>query len=411
MPVKTPETRTFSADRGGNIAMIYALSVLALFAIAGFAIDFSRGVGAKTSLQTALDTASLTGAKLLEDSSKTDADIITASKAIFRDNLLTADNGFDCPAAGVNVVVDRTNKIVRVTADCDLQTTMAAVMNVQQVDIGARSAAKANLTRLDVAFMFDVSGSMGDPSSGGTGSKLEDLKSAAKTAADILVTPSTGDRVRLAFNTYATSVNAGIYANKVLGRPDTYVGNTCVSEREGSKKWKDDEPDTGQFLGSLATDCPSTSILPLTNNTSTFKTGVDALAAGGYTAGHIGVAWSWYLISPDWDDVWPAASKPLGYTEPDTIKAVILMTDGKFNTEYVSGQGSSSSQAKKLCKEMRDEGVIVYAVAFDAPTSAELTLKDCAGVPENYFKATNGAELTEAYRTIASRLSGLRLAE
>jgi len=411
MPVNTQATRIFLADRSGNVAMIYALSMLALFAIAGFAIDFSRGVGAKTSLQTALDTASLTGAKLLEDSSKTDAEIIAASKAIFRDNLLTADKGFDCPAAGVNVDVDRTSKIVRVTADCDLQTTMAAVMNVEQVDIASRSAAKANLTRLDVAFMFDVSGSMGDPSSGGTGSKLADLKSAAKTAADILVTPSTGNRVRLAFNTYSTSVNAGIYANKVLGRADDHVGNTCVSEREGSKKWSDDEPDAGQYLGSLATNCPSTSILPLTSDKSGFKTSIDALSAGGMTAGHVGVAWSWYLISPDWKDVWPAASRPLGYTEPDVIKAVILMTDGKFNTAYASGQGSSASQARKLCKQMRDEGVIVYAVAFDAPASAELTLKDCAGVPENYFKATNGSELTEAYRTIASRLSGLRLAE
>jgi len=415
MPVKTSQMRRFTAARGGNVAMIYALTVLALFAIAGVAIDYSRGVGAKKGLQVAIDTASLTGARMLEDASLTDAEIRAEVEAVFHTNLLTSDGGFDCPAADVNVTIDRPNGVVRVAADCDLETTLAAVMRVEQIDIGAKAAAKANMTRLDVAFSFDVSGSMGDPSSSGTGTKLDDLKAAAREAADILVTPATGDRVRLAFNTYSTSVNAGAFANTVLGRDEDYVGNTCVSERDGVAKWRDDAPEAGKWMGDAASSCPASSVLPLTDKADTFKTAIGKLTASGYTAGHIGVAWSWYLISPDWDDVWPADSRPLGYGEPETMKAVILMTDGKFNTEYLPntkiGNGNPNPEAKKLCKKMRETGVIVYSIALQAPVSAQLTLKDCAGGDDNFFNASNATELKAAYREIASRLTRLHLSE
>ena len=83
------------------------------------------------------------------------------------------------------------------------------------------------------------------------------------------------------------------------------------------------------------------------------------------------------------------------------------MTDGIFNTAYYNG--TSSSQAVSLCENMKEQGVVVYAVGFQAPVGAEATLKSCATSEDHYFKATSGSELQEAFTTIAQELNNLRL--
>ncbi|MEO1360596.1 MAG: vWA domain-containing protein, partial [Pseudomonadota bacterium] len=280
----------------------------------------------------------------------------------------------------------------------------------EDMSVASAATAKANVTKLDLALMLDVSGSMG-------GDRIADLRTAAITTAQTLLTPAAGDRVRISFVSYATSVNAGAYGNTVLGRPanDDSDGDgldrVCVSERTGTAAWNDDEPELGKWVGDLAADCPTSSLLPLTNNLSLFESEINSLVADGWTAGHLGVAWSWYLISPDWSDIWPSASEPLAYNEPNTVKAVILMTDGMFNREYVLAQGDSEDQATRMCDEMRDQQVLVYSVAFQAPPDAIAILRDCAGDDSRFFDASNGEELLDAYAAIASQLSALTLVD
>ncbi|MEZ5953278.1 MAG: pilus assembly protein TadG-related protein [Hyphomonas sp.] len=398
---ETPQ-KAWSNDETGAVAAIYAVAIVALFALVGMTLDFSRSVTERQALRNALDSAALLGAKMMEDAGNSDAEIIAAASALFAENLAGAQPDLSCAAPAVNV--NRTTYRVDVTASCDLPTNFAALIGTEEVTLGASSGALANMTRLDVSLMLDVSGSMG-------GAKLAALKSAAKDAADILITPSSGGRVRMAFNTYSTSVNAGPYAAAVKG-PSYVPGQTCVSERTGAAAFKDKAPAPGRWLGHDASACPASSILPLTADKATFKSGIDSLVAGGSTAGHLGVAWAWYLIAPEWDAIWPAASKPMAYDEPEGIKAVILMTDGQFNIQYENAQGNSATQAKKMCRKMRDEGVAVYAVAFQAPGSAKAVLKDCTGNDDTrFFDAADGDELKQAYADIASQLTNLRLAQ
>ena len=60
---------------------------------------------------------------------------------------------------------------------------------------------------------------------------------------------------------------------------------------------------------------------------------------------------------------------------------------------------------------MRDENVLVYAVAFQAPNNAKRTLRNCAGDESRFFDAGNGSELLDAYAAIASQLSALTIVD
>lgn len=399
----------FINDSSGNIAIIFALVLASLVSIVGLAVDFQRSVTAEQTIQSALDSATLAAVSTMQNATKTDAEVQSIAKSIFAANIRTANASLVCP--NPTIQLDMKNGTAEGTVLCTLPTTMAAMFSVKDVAIKRTSSATVSITKLDLAMMLDVSGSM-------QGQKLKDLKAASKNAIDILITPQSGDRVRIAFNTYSTSVNVGDYAKDVKGTNYNKKSSTknCATERSGIAKYDDDAPASGKYIqeekkatNNSALWCPKSSIKPLTSTKKTLQSEIDKLDANGMTAGHLGVAWAWYLISPLWDDIWPSESKPLAYDEPNSIKAIILMTDGEFNTYYQTGQGSSVSQSKKLCTSMKDEGVIVYSVAFQAPSSGKDVLKACATSSEHFFDASNGDELKAAYAAIASQLTNLRV--
>jgi Mg-chelatase subunit ChlD len=162
-------------------------------------------------------------------------------------------------------------------------------------------------------------------------------------------------------------------------------------------------------VGTKATSCPASAVLPLTDDPDEVEDRIESLAAGGMTAGHLGIAWAWYLLSPNWADVWSSGSPASPYHDPDTLKAIIVMTDGEFNQRYEPGNGSSTNQAQLLCQNIKSKGVMIFSVAFQAPPSAQDVLRNCATSPSQYFDATDGAELRATFQRIAKRLTALRL--
>jgi len=87
------------------------------------------------------------------------------------------------------------------------------------------------------------------------------------------------------------------------------------------------------------------------------------------------------------------------------------MTDGAFNIVGHLNQGDSPTQASALCDGMKDRNILVYAVAFKAPTLGQDILRDCATHAGTFFNATSKTELEAAYKQIAAQLSDLRLSK
>ena len=82
---------------------------------------------------------------------------------------------------------------------------------------------------------------------------------------------------------------------------------------------------------------------------------------------------------------------------------------GEFNTVYNSGQGNSFSQSQKLCDKIKAKKVKIYTVAFNAPVAGKQILAYCASGSEYAFTPDNAAELKDAYTSIATEISDLRI--
>ena len=158
--------------------------------------------------------------------------------------------------------------------------------------------------------------------------------------------------------------------------------------------------------------CNTDTPVPLTYNRQTLLNFIDGMRPRGNTAGHIGTAWGWYLVSPEWNSVWPSGSQALPYDEPDATKVVIMMSDGEYNqTIQGTNRGSprSADLAKNTCDAMKEKEIVIYTVGFNAPKAGQDVLDHCATNPAFSFRPTNGQELTESYKAIARSISDLRI--
>lgn len=210
---------------------------------------------------------------------------------------------------------------------------------------------------------------------------------------------------------------------------------TCVTER-ASNGLTDVAP-TVSYVGRNypppGNGCLANTIVPLTANKAALRTAINALAAVGSTSGSLGVVWSWLMLSPNFAYVWPFDSRPAAYNTNNLLKAAVIMTDGEFNTVHCNGvvarnstsgsgstadhincnapNGSPYAQAQAYCDAMKASNITVYTVGFaiSEGTPAANVLRYCASGASNYFLASSGAQLRQAFQQIGANISALRI--
>lgn len=454
--------RRLTADRFGNVTITFGLSLLSLMGIVGGAIDFARWHGAKSKIQTAMDSASLAGGRALQLSSTADADAAIFTAKAYYEKMKPNDLINGTPV----FAVAESGTVVRGVVEFAVPSPFLSLMGIDRLsgkvvsEAVVASGGNAG-TNLEVSLMLDTTGSM-------SGQKIEDLKDAAKDLIDIVVWSDQGQYTsKVALAPFSARVNVGEYLDRVtdvLAQREfsgtQLKGKTCATERTGPNAFTDERPTAGDNLSAYSADsgiaardnignysasgkCMTTgwnpveipTIVPLSNNKDALKSHIDSLPAAGATAGSLGTAWAWYLLSPKWTGIWQGNSMPAPYSDltavnsrgqPKLKKVAVLMTDGIYNTTGGQSYGDTSSQATtisgnavKLCANMKAAGITVYTVGFQlgGNTLAVNTLKACASRGENdtaenpsyFFNASNGDELRSAFRQIALQLSTLRI--
>lgn len=422
-------SKKFQKNEDGAIAMLFGLSVIVIFMCAGMGMDFARAHQASTKAANAIDTATLATAKAMrEDPTLSDAQLLTIAQQFFDANIPNAGRGLTSwNAVTFPVAPDRETGTVKASVSGVVGTYFARVAGPSFEQIAVTKSSTVNFSLKDIEFglALDVTGSMCDvpglptPSSCTDKPKIAALKSAAKDLIDILMpdagTP--GRKVRIGLAPYAPTVRLPVVLAKAVTNNASTDG--CVVERQGSAAYDDDAAGPGRWISAAPSNCinPLNVVMPLSEQTqkAALKTKIDGLFAQGGTAGHIGLAWAWYMIAPDWQTTWSLPVPAAPYKDAKTIKAVLLMTDGKFNRSYYNG-ANSETQARNLCTAMKNptHDLIVYTIGFqlDDPVAKKL-LEDCASTPgsPHFFDANNEAELRKAFKDIATNLNNLRLTQ
>lgn len=414
---------SFSRNESGNLTIIFGLSLLVFVIAAGLGIDLARVMDTKSRIVAAADAAALAAGRALQDGRLTDADVTSAAEKYFLANVANGKTPFGT-VKDVAATLDRSSGAVTVSANADVKMTLTAVAGFGTITVPVQSTAKFDSHDIELSLALDVTGSMG-------GNKIRALKTATRDLVEMLLPDGgTPNKVRIALAPYSSGVNAGNLANVATNGRST----GCTFEREGTDPAGDQAPSTGNFLKSqgyggvpVGATCPSTSkVIALTTDKRSLLDSVDAYGASGSTAGHVGVAWASYLVSPNWASAVGGASAPAAYRDGKTIKAVVLMTDGLFNTLAGVHYGDSSPEAaqsqqtaKSICQGLRDNGVTVYTVGFKLKdissqsqrAAAAQTLVDCAGSDLRYFDADDPTSLRDAFVAIAKQLNNLRLTQ
>ena len=452
--VRRMKVAALARNDRGSVAIMFALTIFVVFTLVGGAVDLGRAMVARDRLQSAVDSSVLAAARVWQlENSLTLAE--EKALAHFDSNKPPEDSRVvsftpDMQAATFTMVGETTVKTPFLSL---VRQSITVSTRGQALIAGGGNAG----TNLEVSMMLDVTGSM-------AGSKITDLKAAAKDLIDIVVWADQAEFTsRVALAPFSAAVNAGSVLGPLVaynpsssltfrqrsgGNSTRYRTNTyCLGERTGSNAFTDVAP-TGSnriprvYQTSSGTACvPGSPIVPLTSDKDSLKTVINGFNASGNTAGHLGTAWAWYLLSPNWADVYPAASKPKSYSmltqtgekgQPLLKKVAVLMTDGEYNQQYCnsttpntagamipdydtgssgancsSPNGNSTTQSRLMCTAMKAAGITVYTVGFGLGQtgSAVDTLRGCASEPHMFYNTTTGDELRNAFRHIATSIA------
>jgi Flp pilus assembly protein TadG len=414
-------------DERGTVAIIFGFSIFFLVGVVGFAVDGSRAYGIAARTQSILDTASLAAAKMLDQFGSTDQDVKDKATAFFAANLAQhTDLGatFGTPL----VEPHRGSQTVNVSVDVVVPTYFATLFGFPTFTFTRQSMVIYRTKGIELAMVLDTTGSMNDPAvAGGPKKKIEVMKTAALDVVANLLNTSPGvlNTNRIGVVPFSASVNVGGYLAQVASGTSVR-GDTCVIERPGTASTTDvaltgltrsrvmESSSGGKY------SCPLGVMQPLTNDATALSTLITSLAPDGWTAGHMGMAWGWNLVSPNYASVFTGGNTPASYADQSVIKAVVIMTDGQFNTAYKSGDTSSdatqisesNAEFASLCTNMRLKKIRVYTIGFGLAgnPAAKQVLKDCVLDPADFFDAETDTQLVGAFANITEQLQTLRVA-
>lgn len=451
-------------DKRGVTAVAFAISFAVLAPMSLGIFDVYTMTEQHGKLQDAVDAAALYAAR---SNAFTTTDINTIGQKALSANLALIP-GASLQSSSFSLVTNTAgNSVVVATAAVTLPAYAPLEFNHNPVSVESQVTRPGN--NLEVALVLDNTGSM-------AGSPMTSLQSSADQLINLVVsTTQTPYYSKMAIVPYSNAVNAGTYANAVRGTPVTassptlqaacinqtgctqmkftsitnqtwtFPNSTCVSERTGVNALNDASP-VGSPVGWTYTppaadgnNCITATIQPMTSNITALENTIASLTANGSTAGHIGIAWGWYMISPNWGSLWPSGSQPGAYGAQNLIKAMVLMTDGDFNTAYCKGVisgvssatdgssgeqeyhsncaapgGTSSTQALALCSAMKSApyNIVIYTVGFlhdGADPTAQALLTSCATDASHAYFPTNGTSLQTTFQAIAADLNKIRI--
>lgn len=348
------QCRRFAKAEHGTVAMFAMILFTLMIMMGGMAVDLMRYEQTRTTLQNTLDRSTLAAASLSQD----------------LDAIDVVNDYFD--KAGLlqyltNVQVDEGINFKEVTADAraDAEPYFLHMLGVQDFEAPGHSMAEQRVTNVEIALVLDVSGSM-------SGTKLSNLKTAAKEFVQTVLTSDDENRISIVVVPYNAQVNLGptlrakynaqhlhgVANVNCLEIPASMYSVTGISRTTPLSMTAYADMDSSTDQTSSYVDQSSTSYARMktaepyciatdkniirlpSNDVATLQAQIGAMTAGGNTSIMLGMKWGLALLDPGARDMYSEFvvsgnirtefdGRPFDWDDHNSMKLVVLMTDGE----------------------------------------------------------------------------------
>ncbi len=545
--------RKFARDEDGALLVFGVYVFLLILMVGGIGIDMMRFERDRSELQYTLDRAVLAAA---------DLDQVLEPEAVVQDYMDKA--GLSQYLTSVTVDQGIAFRDVIATAEAEVTTQFMHMGGIDALDAPAASRAEERIGSVEISLILDVSGSMN------SNSRLVNLKIAAKDFVDQMFDNTEEDKLSISIIPYATQVSlpqemfnefniqsvqnfsrcvnftSSAFDTPAISTVDPLTG-TMHFTPWNTTDFRDNDPI--EYIGQKGENnytpvCEARDdreILPFSKSRTELKNFIDDFTARGNTSIDIGMKWGAAMLDPAFQPVVSNlvdgghvdsafSARPSAYTDGDTLKVVVLMTDGqntsqyyidsdyrtgnsdvwwneaeeeysiydedtglyywknyddyrtskwhdhpfgngtyeRCNYNYYSSSGNcygstttktepgsaehlsygdlfaystlkwvrynlmdyvtndhtwfydvreyvnstiKDNRTEDICNAAKANDVIVYTIGFEAPTRGQNVLKDCASSDSHFFDAVGRDEIVDAFSSIASSISKLRLTQ
>lgn len=358
---KDARPRGVVQSESGTMTIFTLVLMMIIFAVAGFAVDIMRFDHERARLQYSLDRAVLAATDLAQDLCPTDV-IKDYLKKEGLEEYLLEDEIIIEPAnlCGSSAVTIEGFRRVEAKAVMPVKTHFMQWWEVDYITTSVVSAAEEALGNVEISMVLDVSGSMN------RNNRLTTLKLAAQDFVQEMVDKSEDGKMSISIVPYATQValpdSVMDHLNTEGVNPHANCLNFETAQFQTStfdlsliydrtlhfSPWSnyDQRPQNDDLVYSeICETSENREAMILQKDAELLKGKIESFVAEGNTSIDLGVKWGLALLDNSFQPVIaqmaaagdvPAefASRPDNPRSGDTLKVMILMTDGANTTQY-----------------------------------------------------------------------------
>lgn len=454
--------RCFGRKEDGTMTIFAMMMLMMMLLVGGIGVDLMRNEMERTRLQNTIDRAVLAAADIDQTLDPTEVVNDYFDKAGMSSYLTSV------------VVDDGLNyRTVLATANTTTPTQFMRLMGVEELPVPARSKAEERIANVEISMVLDISGSMR------SNNKMSNMRNAARTFVDEVIREETEDLISVSLVPYTAQVNVGEDIFDELNTTTDYPYSQCIdfepvdfetptiSMSKLYEQMQHFEMSSARYRNRPIENpgCPKQEyekVLPLSQNANALKSNINNFTDRANTAIHLGMKWGVALLDPSFRPVTQAlsleakidpvfAGRPSNYNDPDTLKTIILMTDGQNvdtwrirpwhyananhaahwnfwalndylraarvrssqynNWRYVKYTSSQAdNMLDSICDAAKAQGLVVWSVGFEVSNDSAGVMQNCASSPSHFFRV-EGVEISEAFKAIASQINQLRLTQ
>ena len=394
--------KKFARESKGSTSIAFGFAAIPMMVAVGVAIDYERLTSAKSDLQQSSDAVALDAANSYAGGN---VNLVARATEFLK---LNPPKGIDPANVIVAAAILPGNEKVKITLKADLPLVFGGIIG----EDGDATVNSESITTLpvfsdyhkgEIALVLDYSGSMNDYVGGVR--KYLSMRQEVTSLINSLSQSGANNDVKFGVVPFSAAVRLTLPRNYYYGQTGTSSSTRCIEDRKYPYNLSADTP-TGvdqynvtKFRESANVSCSdygSVGIRDLSFGHAANITAINSMGPIGNTHITLGTEMAYHMLTPN-----APYTQGVPMHQADTLKAVVIMTDG-MQTSGGNGPSNSYSVANaesnlaSLCTTMKAAGIRVFTVSFDLSDTAA-----GASASENRLKVCSGPSSDDPVRTPA----------